>query len=157
ASTRSHPGRRARARTPRTKRVSDSWRTRPSPLHVLATVADPWKTGQATRSTGRRVRDLRVAGGSPGKRRARLDGMTTLGSVFLPERARERLRDVVRAADDAGLEELWVWEDCFLEGAIATTSAALAWSSRLRVGIGLLPVPLRNVALTAMEVATLSR
>lgn len=83
--------------------------------------------------------------------------MTTLGTVFLPQLPPERLRDVVRAADDAGLEELWLWEDCFLESGIATAAAALAWTQRLRVGVGLLPVPLRNVALTAMEIATLDR
>jgi alkanesulfonate monooxygenase SsuD/methylene tetrahydromethanopterin reductase-like flavin-dependent oxidoreductase (luciferase family) len=83
--------------------------------------------------------------------------MTTLGTVFLPQLPPERLRSVVRAADEAGLEELWLWEDCFLESGIATAAAALAWSERLRVGIGLLPVPLRNVAIAAMEVATLHR
>jgi alkanesulfonate monooxygenase SsuD/methylene tetrahydromethanopterin reductase-like flavin-dependent oxidoreductase (luciferase family) len=83
--------------------------------------------------------------------------MTTLGAVFLPQLPPERLRDVARAADDAGLEELWLWEDCFWESGIATAAAALAWTQRLRVGVGLLPVPLRNVALTAMEVATLHR
>jgi len=83
--------------------------------------------------------------------------MTTLGAVFLPQLPPERLRDVARAADDAGLEELWLWEDCFLEGGIASAAAALAWTQRLRIGVGLLPVPLRNVALTAMEVATLHR
>jgi alkanesulfonate monooxygenase SsuD/methylene tetrahydromethanopterin reductase-like flavin-dependent oxidoreductase (luciferase family) len=83
--------------------------------------------------------------------------MTVLGMVFLPQLPPERLRGVVEAADDAGLEELWLWEDCFLEGAIASAAAALAWSSRTRVGLGLLPVPLRNVALTAMEIATLAR
>jgi alkanesulfonate monooxygenase SsuD/methylene tetrahydromethanopterin reductase-like flavin-dependent oxidoreductase (luciferase family) len=83
--------------------------------------------------------------------------MTTLGAVFRPQLAPERLRGVVRAADDAGLDELWLWEDCFLESGVATAAAALAWSDRLRVGIGLLPVPLRNVALTAMEAATLHR
>ncbi|HEX8629961.1 MAG TPA: LLM class flavin-dependent oxidoreductase [Catenuloplanes sp.] len=83
--------------------------------------------------------------------------MTTLGTVFLPQLPPERLRDIVRAADAAGLEEVWLWEDCFLESGIATAAAALAWSSRLRIGVGLLPVPLRNVALTAMEVATLHR
>ena len=31
----------------------------------------------------------------------------------------------------------------------------LAWTSRIRVGIGLMPVPLRNVAITAMEIATI--
>lgn len=83
--------------------------------------------------------------------------MTTLGVVFRPQLPPERLRDMVRAAEDAGLAELWLWEDCFLEGGIAAASAALAWSERLRVGVGLLPVPLRNVALAAMEAATLHR
>lgn len=55
------------------------------------------------------------------------------------------------------MDSLWLWEDCFLESGIATASAALAWTSRLNVGVGLLPVPLRNVALTAMEIATLDR
>ncbi|KAA1425066.1 LLM class flavin-dependent oxidoreductase [Mumia zhuanghuii] len=83
--------------------------------------------------------------------------MTALGVVFRPQLPPERLRSIVRAADGAGLDELWLWEDCFLESGIATSSAALAWSERLHVGVGLLPVPLRNVALTAMEVATLHR
>ncbi|WP_189888874.1 LLM class flavin-dependent oxidoreductase [Streptomyces xantholiticus] len=83
--------------------------------------------------------------------------MTVLGAVFRPQLPPERLREVVRAADAAGLEELWLWEDCFLESGIATAAAALAWSERLRVGVGLLPVPLRNVALTSMEAATLHR
>ncbi|MFI1399969.1 LLM class flavin-dependent oxidoreductase [Streptomyces sp. NPDC020681] len=83
--------------------------------------------------------------------------MTALGAVFRPQLPPEMLRDVARAADDAGLEELWLWEDCFFESGIAAASAALAWTERLRVGVGLLPVPLRNVALTSMEAATLHR
>ncbi|TWP52090.1 LLM class flavin-dependent oxidoreductase [Lentzea tibetensis] len=83
--------------------------------------------------------------------------MTALGAVFRPQLPPERLRSVVEAADSAGLEQLWLWEDCFLESGIATAATALAWSSRLKVGVGLLPVPLRNVALAAMETATLHR
>ncbi|MFI2412364.1 LLM class flavin-dependent oxidoreductase [Streptomyces sp. NPDC018947] len=83
--------------------------------------------------------------------------MTTLGAVFRPQLAPERLRAVSRVAEEAGLEELWLWEDCFLEGGVSTAAAALAWTERLRVGIGLLPVPLRNVAVTAMEAASLHR
>jgi alkanesulfonate monooxygenase SsuD/methylene tetrahydromethanopterin reductase-like flavin-dependent oxidoreductase (luciferase family) len=83
--------------------------------------------------------------------------MTVLGTVFLPYLPPERLRRVARAAEEAGLEELWLWEDCFLESGIASAAAVLAWTERLRVSVGLLPVPLRNVALTAMEVATLHR
>ena len=81
--------------------------------------------------------------------------MATLGVVHLPQYPPARLRDVALAADAAGLEELWIWEDCFLTGGVSTASAILAWTERLRVGIGLLPVPLRNVALTAMELASL--
>jgi alkanesulfonate monooxygenase SsuD/methylene tetrahydromethanopterin reductase-like flavin-dependent oxidoreductase (luciferase family) len=81
----------------------------------------------------------------------------TLGAVFLPSTPPERLESVAREADRAGLSELWVWEDCFKESGIATAAAVLAWTSQLRVGIGLLPVPLRNVAVTAMEIATLER
>ena len=81
----------------------------------------------------------------------------TLGVVFRPQLPPERLRDAVAAAEESGLDELWLWEDCFLEGGISTAAMALAWSERVRVGIGLLPVPLRNPALAAMELATLSR
>ncbi len=71
-----------------------------------------------------------------------------LGVVFRPEMAPERLRAVAGAADEAGLDQLWLWEDCFKESGIATAAATLAWTTRIRVGIGLLPTPLRNVALT---------
>jgi len=81
----------------------------------------------------------------------------SLGVVFRPQLPPERLRSVAMAADAAGLDELWLWEDCFFQAGISAAAAALAWTSRIRVGIGLLPVPLRNVALTAMEAATLSR
>ncbi|GIH03332.1 oxidoreductase [Rhizocola hellebori] len=83
--------------------------------------------------------------------------MTTLGVVFLPQLPPERLRSVAVAADEAGLAELWLWEDCFLEGGLTSAAAALAWTRQLKVGLGLLPVPLRNVAVTAMELATLHR
>jgi alkanesulfonate monooxygenase SsuD/methylene tetrahydromethanopterin reductase-like flavin-dependent oxidoreductase (luciferase family) len=83
--------------------------------------------------------------------------MTNLGAVCLPQVPPDRLRAVARAADDAGLEELWLWEDCFWNGGIASVAAALAWTGRLRAGIGVLPVPLRNVAVAAMEIATLDQ
>jgi len=60
-----------------------------------------------------------------------------------------------RAALEAGLEQLW--EDCFLSGGVSAAAAALAWTENVRVGIGIMPVPFRNIALAAMEVATLRR
>lgn len=83
--------------------------------------------------------------------------MPALGVVFRPQLPPEELRPVVEAVEAAGVEELWLWEDCFLQSGPATATAALAWSEHLRVGIGLLPVPLRNPAVVAMEVATMER
>ena len=79
-----------------------------------------------------------------------------LGVVLVPVFPPELLEPVAAAADEH-LDELWLWEDCFKESGIASAAAALAWTSRVRVGIGLVPAPLRNVALLAMEVATLHR
>lgn len=69
----------------------------------------------------------------------------------------EHLHDFVVTAEEAGLEELWIWEDCFRQSAYATAGAALAWTQQLRIGIGIAPMPLRNVAVSAMEIATLAR
>lgn len=80
-----------------------------------------------------------------------------LGTVFLPGWAPELLHDVAVAAESSGLDDLWLWEDCFNESGPAAASAALAWTERIHVGIGLMPVPLRSVAITAMEVATIER
>jgi alkanesulfonate monooxygenase SsuD/methylene tetrahydromethanopterin reductase-like flavin-dependent oxidoreductase (luciferase family) len=83
--------------------------------------------------------------------------MTSLGMIFQPSFAPERLRDAARRAEEAGIEELWVFEDCFKESGIASMVAALAATDRLRMGVGILPMPLRNVAITAMELATIER
>lgn len=83
--------------------------------------------------------------------------MTTLGVVFRPQFAPERMREVALAADASGLDEVWLWEDCFSESGIASAAAMLGWTERVRIGVGLLPVPLRNVALSAMEASTIER
>ncbi|QAY63777.1 LLM class flavin-dependent oxidoreductase [Xylanimonas allomyrinae] len=81
--------------------------------------------------------------------------MVTLGCIATPDLAPARFLPLARAAESAGLDELWLWEDCFKESGVAAAGAILGATRRLRVGIGILPVPLRNVALTAMELATL--
>jgi alkanesulfonate monooxygenase SsuD/methylene tetrahydromethanopterin reductase-like flavin-dependent oxidoreductase (luciferase family) len=83
--------------------------------------------------------------------------MTSLGMIFQPSFPPERLRAAARRAEEAGVEELWVFEDCFKESGIAAMVAALAATERLRIGVGILPMPLRNVAITAMELATVDR
>jgi alkanesulfonate monooxygenase SsuD/methylene tetrahydromethanopterin reductase-like flavin-dependent oxidoreductase (luciferase family) len=83
--------------------------------------------------------------------------VTHLGAVFLPSNPPETLLDAARAADQAGLEQLWLWEDSFLNSGIAAAAAALGATTTLKVGIGIMPVPFRNVASMAMELATLHR
>ena len=81
----------------------------------------------------------------------------TVGAICRPQVAPEEMLRAAVDADRAGLAQLWLWEDCFLEGGLTSAAAILAATDRIVVGIGLLPMPLRNVAITAMEVATLER
>jgi alkanesulfonate monooxygenase SsuD/methylene tetrahydromethanopterin reductase-like flavin-dependent oxidoreductase (luciferase family) len=80
---------------------------------------------------------------------------TSLGVIFRPDFPPHDLRRIATAAEAAGVDELWLWEDCFQQGGIAQVAVALASTERLNVGIGLIPAPLRNVAAAAMEFATL--
>jgi alkanesulfonate monooxygenase SsuD/methylene tetrahydromethanopterin reductase-like flavin-dependent oxidoreductase (luciferase family) len=77
--------------------------------------------------------------------------------VFRPQLPPERLREFIASAEAGGIDDVWLWEDCFLEGGVAAAASALAWSGSLRIGLGLMPVPFRNPALAAMEIATLGR
>lgn len=79
-----------------------------------------------------------------------------IGVVFRPDRSPDALPGTAAAAQRAGIDEIWLWEDCFLQGGIAQAAVALACTDTLTVGIGVLPVALRNVVATAMEVATLA-
>jgi alkanesulfonate monooxygenase SsuD/methylene tetrahydromethanopterin reductase-like flavin-dependent oxidoreductase (luciferase family) len=78
-----------------------------------------------------------------------------LGVVFRPDFSPASLRQIASATERAGVAELWLWEDCFLQGGISAAAVALASSETLTVGLGVLPAPLRNVVTTAMEIATL--
>jgi alkanesulfonate monooxygenase SsuD/methylene tetrahydromethanopterin reductase-like flavin-dependent oxidoreductase (luciferase family) len=80
-----------------------------------------------------------------------------LGFAITPDLPPERFRPLSRRIEQAGFDELWVWEDCFAESGIASAALALGATERITVGIGLMPAPLRTVALAAMEIATLDR
>jgi 5,10-methylenetetrahydromethanopterin reductase len=77
--------------------------------------------------------------------------------VLVPPRlpARE-LAGYAHRAEQLGFDEVWVAEDCFLHGAFVQAATILASTTSLHVGLGIIPVPARNVAFTAMEVATLA-
>jgi 5,10-methylenetetrahydromethanopterin reductase len=76
--------------------------------------------------------------------------------MFQASRPVRELPDFARRAEALGLDELWMAEDCFLHSGPAAAAAALSVTERLSVGIGLLPVAVRNPAIAAMELATLA-
>jgi 5,10-methylenetetrahydromethanopterin reductase len=80
-----------------------------------------------------------------------------LGFVARPEHPPEQIAELARRVEGAGFDELWLWEDCFFAGGMAATTTALGATSRLRVGLGIMPAPVRNPAFLAMEIAALAR
>jgi alkanesulfonate monooxygenase SsuD/methylene tetrahydromethanopterin reductase-like flavin-dependent oxidoreductase (luciferase family) len=80
-----------------------------------------------------------------------------LGAIFRPQFPPESLPAAIAEAESNGLAQLWLWEDCFLHGGLTTAAVALSGTRSTTVGLGLMPVPLRNVAIAAMEIATLER
>ena len=63
--------------------------------------------------------------------------------------------DFVQRAEQLGFHEVWVVEDLGYRGGIAQAAAALGCTTSIRIGVGILPAAARNVAFTAMEIATL--
>lgn len=80
-----------------------------------------------------------------------------VGVMFRCSNPPELLPEFARRAERLGYDELWVVEDCFYPAALATATAALAATSRITVGIGVLPAVLRNAAVAAMELSGLAR
>ena len=78
-----------------------------------------------------------------------------LGVFYRPTFEPISLPGIARAAEAAGIHEFWIAEDCFLQGAFAQAGVALASTSDLCVGIGVVPAPIRSVVATALEVSTL--
>ena len=80
-----------------------------------------------------------------------------LGIMFRREHAPETLPDFARSTEKAGFDELWVVEDCFYTSGIAAAATALACTSTITVGLGIMPAVVRNPVFAAMEIATLCR
>lgn len=79
------------------------------------------------------------------------------GVIYDRDWAPEGLPGFAREAEELGVDDLWVVEDLGWNGGISAAAMALGATRRLRVGIGIMPAPLRSPALLAMELATLTR
>jgi alkanesulfonate monooxygenase SsuD/methylene tetrahydromethanopterin reductase-like flavin-dependent oxidoreductase (luciferase family) len=80
----------------------------------------------------------------------------TVSVTFPREHPAPAVVEIARRAEAAGLDRLWVIEDCFYTAGVSLAAAALASTESLGVGIGILPAVARNPAVTAMEIATLA-
>ncbi|TRW82486.1 LLM class flavin-dependent oxidoreductase [Mycolicibacterium sp. 018/SC-01/001] len=76
--------------------------------------------------------------------------------MWRPDVDPRTLAPFCQRAERAGLAQVWLWEDCFLQGGIAQAAVALMSTRTLVVGIGVLPAPLRSVVATALEISTLA-
>jgi 5,10-methylenetetrahydromethanopterin reductase len=81
----------------------------------------------------------------------------SIGVIFHPSFPPETLADYARRAEAGGFDELWLWDDCFLPGALTSAAVALSVTRSLKVGIGLLPATAYNPLFAAMEITTLAR
>ena len=81
---------------------------------------------------------------------------TSVGVRINREQPPAKLVELARQAEAAGLDEVWLVEDCFWAAGIATVVTALASTSTIKVGIGVLPAVARNPAIAAMELAALA-
>lgn len=85
--------------------------------------------------------------------------MTTpsLGVLLPRDLPADRVLEHARRAEALGFDELWVVEDLGFRGGAAQAAAVLAATTRIHVGIGILPAAARDVAFAAMDAATLAR
>ncbi len=81
----------------------------------------------------------------------------SFGITFLPPFPPETLVSYAQSAEAAGFDILWLYEDSFYGGAFTSAATILAATNTIQVGIGLLPVTVRNPLFVAMEISTLAR
>lgn len=80
-----------------------------------------------------------------------------IGVQFRCQYPPETLQAFARLTEASGFDELWIVEDCFWSGGIASVMAALCGTERIAVGLGIMPAVARNVAFATMEAATIAR
>ena len=83
--------------------------------------------------------------------------MANVGVMLPRDLPGDQVLTYARRAEELGFDELWVVEDLGFRGGVAQAGAVLAATSRIVVGIGILPAGARNAAFSSMELATLAQ
>lgn len=83
-------------------------------------------------------------------------GVPALGFLIHRSTPAARIGALARAAEEGGFDEAWVVEDLAFAGGIAGAALALGATQELKVGLGILPAPVRAPAFAAMDVSTLA-
>lgn len=81
---------------------------------------------------------------------------TRIGTLFQVGQSVTNLPGFASRAECLGFDELWVVHDCFHYGGLAAAATALAATSQLSVGIGLIPSLVTNPTILAMELGSLA-
>lgn len=63
---------------------------------------------------------------------------------------------LAQLADTLGYNELWISEDSWFTGGISSATAALAATTRIPVGLGIVSAMTRHPALLAQEISTVA-
>lgn len=87
---------------------------------------------------------------------ASIDEAGSLGVILPRDLPADQVIEYARTAEALGFDELWVVEDLGFRGGIAQAAVVLASTSSISVGIGILPVAVRDVVFEAMELTTLA-
>lgn len=77
--------------------------------------------------------------------------MPDIGVMFRCQWTPELLPGYARWAETGGFDELWLVEDCFFAGGVASAATALAVTERIKVGLGIVPAIARNALLPVLE------
>lgn len=85
------------------------------------------------------------------------DHLPALGVLLPRDLPAHQVLPFARRAEELDFAELWVVEDLGFRGGVAQAAAVLGATSRITVGIGILPAGARNEVFAAMELATLAQ
>jgi alkanesulfonate monooxygenase SsuD/methylene tetrahydromethanopterin reductase-like flavin-dependent oxidoreductase (luciferase family) len=89
-------------------------------------------------------------------RRLQLDGAPpAIGALIADTQAPTEMLPLALRAEQAGFDEIWVGEDYFLGGGIASAASILALTN-VPVGLGIVPATGRHPSVLALELATLA-